>query len=224
MEVPKRAKNLTGQRFTRLTAVACAGRGKHGYLWECMCDCGNTVVATVNHLTQGSTKSCGCLNTEVRAQQCRARSTTHGMAARGRVHPLYSTWANIIQRTTNPDRRDYQFYGGRGVQVCDRWRKSFEAFVSDMGDRPEGLTLDRIDVNGDYTPENCRWASWDVQHQNTRSTRKFDVNGEILSCRDMEARCGVAARTIYQRITKLGLSPVEAMAPGALPNCLKGRK
>jgi hypothetical protein len=119
----------------------------------------------------------------------------HGL----RKHPLYKTWVEMRYRCDNPKKHNYSYYGGRGIKVCDRWR-SFQFFLEDMGPRPEGATLDRIDVNGDYEPSNCRWASKLEQANNARSNRKLVVNGEVIGLCQAAEKYGVLAGTIWFRL------------------------
>ena len=210
--MPRRVKNLIGQRFGRLVVTDYAGLTKHNMsMWATTCDCGNSQIVTGNHLRQGNTKSCGCLNDEVRAMQCVKRSTKHGFAKRKQQTKEYVTWCNMIARTENEARQDFRFYGAKGVKVCERWRTSFENFYTDMGNKPDGMTIDRIDPTGDYSPDNCRWATWEVQHQNTRSVLKYEVFGEVLTLKEMSVKYGKTISSLKQRISKLGMSPEEAV-------------
>lgn len=164
-------KDLTGQRFARLVVDrrdenAASGNAR----WLCRCDCGESIVVAGNSLRSGNTRSCGCLRREVSAVSVMAlETTTHGQSAPRT--PTYRTWEGMVARTTNPHRPEWGYYGGRGITLCDRWR-SFENFLVDMGERPAGLTLDRIDNNGNYEPGNCRWATWSQQQLNKRTSRK----------------------------------------------------
>lgn len=152
--------DLMGQRFNRLTAIGMIGRSKNGYIiWECFCDCGNMTNVTSDKLRNKHTQSCGCL----RRDRAREKNTTHGKY----YHRIYSIWRGILSRCNNPNHDAFSNYGGRGIQVCERWLK-FENFFADMGDPPEGLTIDRINVNGNYEPNNCRWATWSKQNLNKR--------------------------------------------------------
>ena len=148
-----------GQRFGRLIAERKV-RGHRCTRWQCRCDCGEVRVVFVGHLTSGHTRSCGCLKT--------GRKTTHGKTGT-RVH---RAWGDMLSRCYNPNLPNFRYYGGRGITVCDRWRHSFEAFLEDMGEPPEGLSLDRKDNNGNYTPKNCRWATKSEQQKNRRPRRR----------------------------------------------------
>lgn len=153
-------KDISNQRFGRLVAIAPTGEMRRGVsLWRCRCDCGETKIAAVNSLRGGLVRSCGCLIREVAAE----RQRTHGMHGTR----TYKTWDCMIQRCSNPSSTSYPRYGGIGTTVCDRWRK-FESFLADMGERPSGMSLDRIDSNKGYEPGNCRWSDTLTQARNRR--------------------------------------------------------
>lgn len=162
-------EDLTGRVFGRLTALAFTGKsgGKdRKSTWLCRCECGVEKSYDRTVLIAGTTQSCGCLQRELVAK----RMTKHGYAN----HPLYRTWSSMLDRCTNPKNPQYSNYGGRGISVCEEWSdptKGIENFIKDMGDKPsEDHSIDRIDVDGNYEPQNCRWATTREQMLNTRKS------------------------------------------------------
>jgi hypothetical protein len=172
------AIDLIGHRYGRLLVLSEVPprRKGHDRWWMCVCDCGEGAVAAGSKMRTGKTLSCGCLRRE-QARKNGARSqgvTKHGGASRINVRwPEYAVWTMMKQRCGNPRCKDFYLYGARGVAVCERWQK-FENFIADMGRRPApGLSIDRIDNNGNYEPGNCRWADATTQRLNQRPKREL---------------------------------------------------
>lgn len=161
--------DLTGKRFGRLTVVKRVESDKHGNSkFKCLCDCGKERVVYRNALATGKTVSCGCYNSQV----TKARSTIHGYTSGGKKTPEYIAITNIIARCTNPKNPEYERYGGRGIKVCERWRENPCLFVEDMGLKPSKRhSIERVDVNGDYEPSNCIWATPLEQSRNQRAMK-----------------------------------------------------
>ena len=179
-------KNIVGNVYGKLTVVSMAGKNNENRIkWLCTCECGGSRVCYKNQLDSGISH-CGCdANTKPNLK--------HGM----RHHKLYPTWSSMINRCTNKKCKDYPDYGGRGITVCEEWASDPEKFFSDMGERPAGTSLDRIDNEKGYSKENCRWATNAQQHSNRRTTVKFSDGRTV----DQVAReIGVSDRTLYMRL------------------------
>lgn len=185
-------RDLSGQTFGRLTAIACVGRSNaRKAVWLCSCACGTQSHVVSVHLVSGHTTSCGCLQAENRV--------THGHTIGGK-NRTYRIWQAMRGRCSMPSSKMFHRYGGRGIQVCERWRDSFENFLADMGECPNGTSIDRIDNDGNYEPGNCRWATR-AEQASTRSTTKLNYVAACL-IRHM-ARQGA---TYYQLAHAFGVS------------------
>lgn len=177
----------TGERFGRLVVVSRADdyiskNGKHHVRWNCVCDCGNATVVDVTQLVGGKTKSCGCLRQEKLSQG----NPKHG----GRYDRLYKVYHNMKNRCYNESSSDYKYYGGRGISVCDEWLNNYTAFKEwaynngyDDAAKKGECTIDRINVNGNYEPSNCRWVDMGTQSRNRRN-----VNNNVKCSREDTAR------------------------------------
>ena len=192
--------DLTGKRFNKLTALNRKGTSNDGQaMWECVCDCGETSVVDSKSLRKGGTKTCGCSRREPRPNRL-----THGECATR----LYSIWSNMKNRchgTGNAD--NFKYYGGRGISVCDEWRNSYEAFRdwATTSRYSDELTIDRIDNDGDYCPDNCRWVPLREQFLNRRSAHNITFDGRTLSVQQWAKLIGVSHSTIISR-KKRGVS------------------
>ncbi len=173
-----------GSKFARLTVIGRAPSRGDGRMWRCLCDCGKTTDVLSKYLRTGNTKSCGCLV-----------SSINGLSKL----PEYHIWRLMLRRCFDERTDKYHCYGGRGITVCDRWRHSFEAFYEDMGPRPEGLTLERVDHEGNYEPDNCIWDTWKNQHRNKRSNVWLTLNGEQRLLMDWAVLLGVNKKVFYDR-------------------------
>lgn len=191
-------QDLTGQTFNRLTVVGLAGArsgSRRKPMWNCLCVCGQRVIVIGDNLRSRCTKSCGCLDRDVMA----TRSLTHGESRGGRT-PEYQTWKQIKQRCLNPNNPKFKDYGARGITVCSEWRADYTRFLRDMGRRPKGCSIERLNNDGDYSPGNCVWAMPQQQSHNKRSTLRLTFNGETNTLTEWAIATGIPAKLLYTRI------------------------
>jgi hypothetical protein len=196
-----RARDLTGQRFGRWLVLEIAGRSiDRGAVWSCVCDCGARRDVAAKAMVAGDSQSCGCLAKERRLEGTRRAKTTHGHTA-GATSRTYRIWTNMVSRCTNPNFDSFKWYGGRGISVCDRWRK-FQNFLDDMGVAPDGKSIDRRETNGNYEPSNCRWATQTEQTNNTRRNRILTWNGRTYTQAQLAREVGVDQKLISERLKR----------------------
>ena len=200
MKLPAKVKNETGARFGKLTAlefVCLRGGGTRKAIWLCSCDCGKSIEVAGTDLRSGNTKSCGCLKVENGAQQ----NLRHGGAAGKALTGAYRSWRSMLARCNSPSNNRYREYGARGIAVSEAWR-DFATFLADMGERPDGMSLERDDPNGNYTPANCRWLPIAQQARNTRKTVWVRLNGSHMSLAEAAEKMGVDRRVAWHWLKK----------------------
>lgn len=202
-------EDLPQRRFARLT-IQSLYRSNGKLRAVCICDCGADHAAPLYALKSGNTKSCGCLQREIR-QTNGEKNKVHGAASNGRQTREYRSWEAMRSRCLNPKDQAFARYGGRGIKVCKAW-DSFVTFLSDMGTRPPGTTIDRIDNDGNYEPGNCRWATRKIQAMNKRSTLLISLNGETLPMMEACHRHGKPYPLIHDRMRRLGWTAENAFS------------
>ncbi len=185
---------IKGERFGRLTIVRELEKKSTHRAFECRCECGNVTVSSLCNLMAGHTRSCGCLAKEVRI----AVFTTHGQTNSAE----YNAWRGMRQRCLSPDNPEYERYGARGIKVCERWR-SFENFIADIGEKPSpSHSIDRINNDMDYSPDNCKWSTPKEQARNRRTSLMLEFNGIRQSAAAWGEQVGVGYKIISQRIKR----------------------
>jgi hypothetical protein len=198
-----------GEVFGRLTVIEEAEK-QHGRIaYLCQCECGNQVIVSANKLRKGHTQSCGCLKKERTSEA----KKTHGMQ-----HTTeYNTWIGMKTRCFNPKNQDFKNYGGRGIIVCDEWKDSFETFYTDMGAKPEGYSIDRIDVDGNYEPSNCRWATRSEQQRNRTDNHLLTYKEETKTMIEWSDELKIKYSVLKDRITRYQWSVERAFSQPVRP-------
>lgn len=187
------ALDLTNKRFGKLIAVEKVGKDKaRNILWRCKCDCGNEVIVTACELNRGHCRSCGCYQKERASEANKIHGKSHTK--------LHYVWTDMLKRCENPSHHAYKWYGGKGVNVCDEWKEfiAFEKWALENGYK-EGLTIDRIDVNGNYCPENCRWATRKQQSNNLSTCVFFEFMDERLNITQFCEKYKVSPSNFYKK-------------------------
>jgi hypothetical protein len=191
-------KDITGLVFGKLRVISQVGATNRQMFWLCECGCGTICTVRGGNLKNGHTTTCGCYGRHSRE--------THGHTKGGKVSSTYGIWATMIWRCHNPNSQSFYLYGQRGVTVCERWRSSFSNFLADMGERPKGLELDRIDNNGHYEPNNCHWVPRHENMMNRRNTAVLTVGNETHSVYEWSKKLGFSTGVLRYRI-KQGWPP-----------------
>jgi hypothetical protein len=191
--------NLLGGKFGRLTVIEKTDRrGSSGAVfWKCLCECGKTKDISSSCLRTGQTKSCGCLFLDDAAAKGRAKRI-HGMTNTR----TYKSWIGMKQRCYNQNNKKYMIYGGRGIYVCESWKNSFESFYKDMGEAPDGMSIDRIDVNGNYEPSNCRWATQKEQQNNRSNNLILEYQSKKYTLQQLCDHLGKNSDKVQQRLKR----------------------
>lgn len=196
--------NITGNKYGRLIVTRKDVDKYNKVIWVCLCDCGKERKSYRYDLEKGRTKSCGCLLSE----NIRAKTKTHGMS----LSAEYRIYSGIIKRCSHPELRAHKNYAGRGISVCTRWLESFENFYADMGNRPsKNHSIDRIDNNGNYEPDNCRWATRIEQSKNRRVSLVYIVNGKKLSLMEIAKENNMTYKKLNYRIRNMGMTIEDAI-------------
>lgn len=200
-----RKVDVVGLKFGRLTVIKRVGSNGHSSIWLCRCECGKMKEVTLPHLRQGSVRSCGCLAKEAASKRgCLSkigeRAYKHGDSHHNH---LYGVWGAMKRRCYNPHVAYYELYGGRGIEVCRQWHDylSFKTWALSSGYR-QGLTLDRINPDGNYEPSNCRWITIQEQQRNRRNNRYYEYHGKFYTVKEIAEMVGLKPRTIQGRIER----------------------
>lgn len=214
--------DLSGRTFGRLTVLSRAldrvrTSGKTRAMWLCRCECGRERIIQGAILRSGASRSCGCFSNELRSKAL----AVHGMGEDNR----YGIWRAMKERCRNPEVMHYRYYGGRGIQVCQRWDESFMAFAADMGRRPSGShSIHRINNDGDYEPGNCRWATRTEQMRMTRRNRRIRYDGITLCLAEWAASIGISHSGLSHRLDHLRWNLARALTTPPRARTTRGSK
>lgn len=210
-------QDYIGRKFGRLTIIEESTPVYYEYKYKhirrqvrCLCDCGISKIIDLESIRAGRSTSCGCYNKE----QARNRHTTHGLVMRkdGTRHPDYVIWTKLKSRCLNPKDKSYKHYGGRGIKICDRWLHSFENFIADLGYRhSQNYSLERIDVNGDYCPENCKWILKSLQSRNSRRVKLIEYKGDRKCLSELCRELSLSYNSIRHKVYDLKIPFEEAI-------------
>lgn len=195
-------QQLIGQKFNRLTILDIwIDKVKGYYVCKCKCECGSETVTRLSPVKNGGIKSCGCIRYKYRKAPIMGCKLYTGRSK----HPLYNTWNNMLGRCENPNDEMYKNYGGRGISVCNQWH-DFDEFIKwsdSVGGRPDGCSIDRIDVNGNYCPENCRWATNEIQQNNKTTSQYLTYKGETKTLAEWCRKLGLSRYSVQYRFMQV---------------------
>lgn len=206
MKIDNHAEFWRGKKFGRLTVIGFehvpTSRGSTAWYWICRCDCGTIISAQPSRIRSGHTASCGCYKRDQTIAYNQTAKKKHG----GRKDRLYYIWRGMKSRCCCPTNKNYERWGGRGISVCDEWVDDYAAFKAWAlsNGYTDSLSIDRIDVNGNYCPENCRWATQIEQQRNKSNSKAIEYNGKMWSVVDLSDEFGIEYGTLYSRIFKYG--------------------
>jgi len=195
--------DLTGNKYNRLTVIRRLDNKKRATIWLCRCDCGNRVDVFAQHLKNGHTKSCGCFKIE--------KVTKYGHTTHKTKSKIYGKWVDMHQRCNNSNHKHYKSYGGRGITVCERWSK-FENFLEDMGIPKNKDELDRVDVDSNYEPNNCKWSTRREQCRNKRNTLYVNYKGESIKLISLAEKYNIQYHRLYNRVVRQSMSIDNALS------------
>lgn len=195
---------LTGKKFGRLTILKRFWvKDKQSMYCQCECDCGKIIKIRSNDVVYGKTKSCGCFRSEYVTKKNFKHGHTYLKNGKTFQSGIYQVWAGMIQRCTNKKSHAYKYYGARGITVCKRWTK-FKCFLEDMGERPDGMTIERKNNNGDYEPGNCCWATDAEQNRNQRKNIIIEFDGKNMCLSELSRTVGINMYTLWDRVRRKG--------------------
>lgn len=194
-----------------MKVISLAGRDKFGNaVWNCLCECGARTLGIGHRLEGGHKRSCGCS----RLEWIRDAKRTHGQSRKGaKNHREYLIWSHMKDRCYNKKNAAFKNYGGRGISICERWRNSFAAFLNDMGTCPVGLTLNRVDNDGDYKPSNCNWTTYESQNRNRRDNVNLKAGKISKTITEWSRQIGLSRHAIRHRLSR-GWSVKQALFTG----------
>jgi len=199
----KEVIDLTGKKFMRWTVIERAESDKRNKsMWRCVCECGTERNVSANNLKSGGSRSCGCYNLELVTNRILGKSVKHGLSKK---HPIYKVWEGIKQRCTNTNAFAFDSYGGRGISICNEWCNDFQSFYdwAIANGYAKGLTLDRIDNNGNYEPSNCRWATRKEQGRNKRNNIKIYYDGKEYTVAELSTKLNISRYFVQKNFKNL---------------------